>query len=211
MKQLTILLCTIFIFSACKKSAENAPVTANSASTTNDAVADAAALIIKFTFNGGPQGWSVTNNAKFEHSLTAGNPGGCISGIGDALNGTWYFSAPPKLLSSIKATNANAVNVLKFDLKAPSTGNEGKPDVIINSSTLTLVLDIPNDPNDKDWTTYQVYLTNQDKWKLGSLDGKLASKFQVKKALATIKELLIKGSFSSSSNQGYLDNVTVSN
>lgn len=209
MKQLTILLFAIFIFSACKKSAENLPANATSSATQNDAVTDAQALLIRFTFNAGPQGWGVTDNAEFVYSENEGKPGGCILGIGEQLSEDWYFLAPPKLLSRIKATNVNALDFLRFDLKAPSTGNAGKGDVIITSTKLTLYLDMPDDPNEATWTTYKVFLSDESDWRVGKIDGNPASNFQVKKALATIKELKIRGSFSSSANKGYLDNVSV--
>ena len=84
MKQATILLCAIFIFSACEKSAERLPANANSAEN-EEAVTNTSALKFRFTFSSGLQGWTIAGNAKLEHSPTGGNPGGCISGTDIAL------------------------------------------------------------------------------------------------------------------------------
>ena len=210
MKQLIILTCLFFIFTACEKSTGDLTATGNSVSSNENTEANAAGGLV-FTFNINAQGWKVEGGATYAFVPSQGNPGGCIGGKDNSAATYWYFTAPPALLTAIRSQSPTSGNFqLKFDLKAPSSNNTNEPDVIIVSPTATLVVDIADDPKSTAYSSFSVPFIKAGGWKFTTLDGKPASTGQIKKALHTITKLLIRGEFDDATgNAGFLDNVSV--
>lgn len=203
MKKAIIVTSLFFALASCEKSTEGIS-NRTTAAESDDAVA---AGTLNFTFNTTKQGWTTENGATSGFS-PKGNPTGCLKGVDNGSATSWYFAAPASLLTGLQTKSGNFM--LKFDLKAPSTNNTNAPDIIIESPSRTIVLDIANDPNNTNWTTYSAALTNAANWRIGTLAGAKATNAQVKAALKNITKLWIRGEFSTSANTGFLDNVNVS-
>lgn len=203
-------MCLVFVFVSCKKSAENVSANSNSASSRDESTTAAQGLA--FTFDKNAQGWTVTAGATINYVSSTGHPAGCIRGVDNGSSGFWYFVAPDAFLQAIRSIVIPGNYKLKFDLKAPSTQNTNRPDVIIVSPDFTLVTNIPNDPNSTTWTTYNVPFTIAGNWKKGTLNGPAATNGEIKKALHYVQKVWIRGEFSTvTGNAGLLDNVLATN
>src|SRR5439155_1699833 len=62
------------------------------------------ATLVSHDFTESPQGWLINGDANMKepiYSATGGHPGGCITGVDDALGETWYFHAPNTVLQQL--------------------------------------------------------------------------------------------------------------
>ena len=78
--------------------------------------AQAGRTLIRHDFTDSAQGWTVsgdTRPAAAVFSRTGGHPGGCITGVDEALGETWYFLAPATVLRQLP----NAANGTKPNSK----------------------------------------------------------------------------------------------
>lgn len=154
-------------------------------------------------------GWTISGDAqatsvKPDYSGTGGNPDGLISAKDDVAGGTWYFVAPAKYLGDQAASYGQN---FKFDLrvdKEPSSPFDD-PDVILKSSSLTLVFDTANNPSAV-WTSYTVPLAESG-WHIDDLDGPEPTRDQMKSVLGALTSVWIRGEFNTGADVGYLDNV----
>ena len=202
MKKAIIVTSLIFVFASCEKTTEG--ISGRQTAAESD---DAVTATSSFNFTNGKQGWTTQGGATSSPSA-GGNLGGCVKGTDNTAGSTWYFAAPASLLTAIQTKSGNFM--LKFDLKAPTTNNTNAPDIIIESPTRTIVLDIADDPSAAAWTSYSAALTATADWRLGTLAGAKATNLQIKATLKQITKLWIRGEFSNTTgNVGYLDNVSV--
>src|ERR1043165_4324605 len=76
-----------------------------------------AQTLIRHEFTDSAQGWIVRGDTRPEEAIftpTGGNPGGCITGVDEALGETWYFLAPATVLEQLpKAVNGTINYSLK--------------------------------------------------------------------------------------------------
>src|SRR6266705_2414707 len=82
-----------------------------------DAQSRTGATLIRHDFTESAQGWRISGDSGPDEpifSASGGHPGGCITGIDEALGETWYFRAPAAVLQQLPA----AVNgTLSYSLK----------------------------------------------------------------------------------------------
>lgn len=206
MKTLSTLLLSLIIFTSCTKSMQQKAETA-AVSSADELISTAKRFIYSFDVN--KDGWSIYGNAVSKYNPKGGNPGGCMSGIDMSSGPFWYFKAPESFLKKI-SSHESYNNKLLFDLKAPSSGNTHEPDIILESGENRIVFDLPNDPNEYTWTTYNVQLNDESGWHLQTLDGPLARQHQIKNMLQNLQAMYIRGDYmdQANSNTGFLDNVT---
>lgn len=146
MKTIMPFLLLLIAALSCKKEAAN--VSKNSALSAGSI--ENSATDIKHrnvTFDVSNQGWKIEGDGNGFYSSTAGNPGGCIYATDQSTGIFWYFKAPENVLDAVRESKSFN-HSLKFDLKAPTSGNTQEPDVQLVSENYTLVCDFPNDPND---------------------------------------------------------------
>lgn len=206
MKTLANLLLSVIIFTSCTKSIQQKSE-AVAAAGEDELISTAKRFAYSFDVN--KDGWGIYGNAASKYNPKGGNPGGCMSGI-DMSSGTpWYFKAPASFIKKI-SSHESYNNKLLFDLKAPSSGSTQEPDMILVSGDYRIVFDLPNDPNEYTWTTYNVQLNDESGWHVETLDGPLARQHQIKYILQNLQALYIRGDYVDqvSANTGFLDNVT---
>lgn len=138
-----------------------------------------------------------------------GNTAGYISADDTAAGGVWYWSAPAKFLGD---QNTSFGKTLSFDLKQNSLSSQfDDNDIIITSPEITIVLDLPNNP-DIEWTSYNVTLDATFPWKIDNIiSGELATSEQIATVLSNITSLKIRGEYVSGADTGGLDNVILEN
>ncbi|WP_435021346.1 laminin B domain-containing protein [Tundrisphaera sp. TA3] len=168
----------------------------------------AAAFIASSTFDTGDDGWTLagdSTSAVPTYVATGGNPGGFLRGFDETVGGTWYWDAPGKFLGDISAAYGQA---LTFDLRQRGDGTLfDEPDIILRNGALRLVYDTTVNPRPNIWTTYSVLLTESSGWRIGTLDGAIATRSQFLAVLSGVDRLRIRGEFIDGPDSGDLDNV----
>src|SRR5437762_1766069 len=75
----------------------------------HSAGAQAGRTLVHHDFTASAQGWIVTGDTRPADAIfspAGGHPGGCITGVDEALGETWYFLAPATVLQLLtKAVN----------------------------------------------------------------------------------------------------------
>ena len=94
-------------------------------------------------------------------SASGGHPGGCITGVDEALGETWYFHAPPAVVQQLPA----AVNgTISFSLKQSGTAvSLIDDDIVITGPAGRLSYRFPTAPG-TDWTDFSVRLSASEGW-----------------------------------------------
>ena len=125
----------------------------------HSAGADAGRTLIRHDFTDSAQGWIVsgdTRPAEAVFSRTGGHPGGCITGVDEALGETWHFLAPPSVLQQLpKAVNGTISYSLKQSGPIISLFDD---DVVIVGPAGRLSYRFPTAPG-TDWTDFSVQLS----------------------------------------------------
>jgi hypothetical protein len=161
--------------------------------------------LVSSTFDAGSEGWSAINQVASQGWVsTGGAPGGYFAAR-DAGQGTvWSYNAPAAFLGNQLAAIGGA---LSFDLKTSTLDSpmQSWGDVKIAGGGIELVLDAGASPG-LEWTSYSVMLT-PGAWRLGDLNGALATATDFQTVLSNVEFLRIRGEFSAAIDQGGLDNV----
>ena len=66
--------------------------------------------LVRHEFNSSAQGWIVSGDTRPADAIftqTGGQPGGCITGVDEALGETWYFSRPRKCCAIAESHQRN--------------------------------------------------------------------------------------------------------
>src|SRR5436190_4754021 len=125
------------------------------------------------------------------YNAAGGNPGGYISTMPPTSGGTvnismtWYWVAPAKFLGSHDfAYNQK----LKFDLQQSAAGTDNtQSDIIIAAGSNSIHLRLATKPDvSPAWSSYSIALDETENWRIGSVGGNKALKFQIKAVLANI-------------------------
>src|SRR5262249_21929143 len=122
------------------------------------------ATLVSHKFTESAQGWLISGDANMMepiHSTTGGHPGGCITGVDDALGETWYFHAPQTVLQQLPA----AINgTLTFSLKQSGTTiSLVDDDIVIVGPAGRLSYRFDKAPG-TDWTDFSVRLSASEGW-----------------------------------------------
>ena len=164
-------------------------------------------LIVSSEFTESAEGWrvsgdSVTTDAIFEPD--GGAPGGCITGIDEALGETWYFRAPESVVRRLPA----AVNgTLTFSLRQSGQNMSLiDDDVVIVGPAGRLSFRLENPPGNA-WTDYSVSLRDTAGWTYNW--NTPATQAQIDAVLTAPTRLEIRGEYVTGEDRASLDNFFV--
>ena len=164
------------------------------------------ALPVVSTFDENDEGWyqiSVDTRYHVTRVDTGGNPGGYIKASDTAAAGVWYFVAPPTYTGNASAAYGKD---LTFDLAQTNISIQlDDMDVQLVGERQTLVYDTPYNPQTA-WTAYRVPLVAGG-WRVGALDGPIATEAELRAVLGDLHALRIRGEYRSGSDTAWLDNV----
>ena len=160
--------------------------------------------LIRHDFTNSAQGWIVrgdTRPADAIFSRTGGHPGGCITGVDEALGETWYFLAPTTVLEQLpKAVNGTISYNLKQSGAMVSLFDD---DVVIVGPAGRLSYRFPTGPG-TDWTDFSVQLSNTAGWTWNW--NRRATQAQIEQVLTAPTLLQIRGEYVTGDDMGSLDN-----
>ena len=160
--------------------------------------------LVSHDFTHSAQGWrisgdSVTVDPVF--SVSGGHPGGCITGVDEALGETWYFHAPTAVLQQLPA----AVNgTISFSLKQSGTAvSLLDDDVVIVAPAGRLSYRFRTAPG-TEWKVFAVPLSASEGWTWNW--NRRATQAQLESVLAAATRLEIRGEYVTGDDEGALDN-----
>jgi hypothetical protein len=160
--------------------------------------------LIRYDFTESAQGWRVSGDTEADEPIfspTGGHPGGCITGIDEALGETWYFRAPDAVLQQLPAAvNGSMSYSLKQSGPLISLNDD---DVVIVGATGRLSYRFRTAPG-TDWTDFSVRLSESEGWTWNW--NKRATQAEIDSVLAAPSRLEIRGEYVTGSDEGSLDN-----
>jgi hypothetical protein len=161
-------------------------------------------VLIRHDFNESAQGWSISGDSMTVEpvfSANGGHPGGCITGVDEALGETWYFHAPDTVLRQLPA----AVNgTISFSLKQSGPQiSLNDDDIVITGPAGRLSYRFKTPPG-TDWTDFSVRLSENAGWTWNW--NKHATQAQIQSVLAAPTRLEIRGEYVTGPDEGSLDN-----
>jgi len=170
-----------------------------------DAQPRTGSTLVRHEFTESAQGWTIsgdTETAEPIFSTSGGHPGGCITGVDEALGETWYFRAPAAVLRRLPA----AVNgALSYSLKQSGTIiSLIDDDVVIVGAAGRLSYRFRTAPG-TDWTDFSVRLSESEGWTWNW--NRRATQAQIDSVLAAPTRLEIRGEYVTGPDEGSLDNV----
>jgi hypothetical protein len=162
------------------------------------------ATLIRHDFTESAQGWSISGDSMTVEpvfSVSGGHPGGCITGVDEALGETWYFHAPDTVLRQLPA----AVNgTISFSLKQSGPQiSLNDDDIVITGPAGRLSYRFKTPPG-TDWTDFSVQLSESGGWTWNW--NKHATQAQIQSVLAAPTRLEIRGEYVTGPDEGSLDN-----
>ena len=120
-------------------------------------------LIISSNFDAGTDGWSFVHDAStLDWHSTGGNNGGWISGNDDYA--LWYFVAPQKFNGDLTSYYGGQIKWDNFGVIGDQAWIGPAPDLVIQSSTLVIGLDIVQAPLSSAWSSFSALLSDQASW-----------------------------------------------
>jgi laminin B (domain IV) len=160
--------------------------------------------LVRHEFTESAQGWTIsgdTETAEPIFSTSGGHPGGCITGVDEALGETWYFRAPAAVLRRLP----EAVNgALSYSLKQSGTIiSLIDDDVVIVGAAGRLSYRFRTAPG-TDWTDFSVRLSESEGWTWNW--NRRATQAQIDSVLAAPTRLEIRGEYVTGPDEGSLDN-----
>ena len=166
-----------------------------------------AQTLVSHEFTESAQGWTIsgdTEGAEPIFSASGGHPGGCITGVDEALGETWYFHAPATVVRQLPA----AVNgTISYSLKQSGMLlSLVDDDVVIVGPAGRLTYRFQTGPG-TDWTGFSVRLSESAGWTWNW--NKRATQAQIESILAAPTRLEIRGEHVTGPDQGSLDNFTL--
>ena len=155
-------------------------------------------------FTESAQGWRISGDTEATDpifSASGGHPGGCITGVDDALGETWYFHAPTSVLRQLPAA---ANGTISFSLKQSGTVvSLIDDDIVIMGPAGRLSYRFPTAPG-TDWTDFSVRLSASEGWTWNW--NARATQAQIESVLAAPTRLEIRGEYVTGEDAGSLDN-----
>jgi Laminin B (Domain IV) len=166
--------------------------------------AHAGLTLVRHGFTDSAQGWIVSGDTRptdAVFSRTGGHPGGCITGVDEALGETWYFLAPATVLQQLpKAVNGTISYSLKQSGALISLFDD---DVVILGPAGRLSYRFPTAPR-TDWTDFSVQLSATAGWTWNW--NQRATQDQIERVLAAPTLFQIRGEYVTGDDMGSLDN-----
>jgi Laminin B (Domain IV) len=162
------------------------------------------ATLVRHDFTQSAQGWRISGDTKTDEPIfgtSCGHPGGCITGVDEALGETWYFRAPASVLQQLPA---GANGTLSYSLKQSGTLiSLIDDDVVIVGAAGRLSYRFRTAPG-TDWTDFSVRLSESEGWTWNW--NRRATQAQIESALAAPTRLEIRGEYVTGPDEGSLDN-----
>jgi hypothetical protein len=164
----------------------------------------ASGTLIRHDFSDSAQGWTVRGDTRPTDAVfspTGGDPGGCITGVDEALGETWYFRAPATVLQQLR----NAVDgTISYSLKQSGTLiSLFDDDVVIIGPAGRLSYRFQVAPG-TDWTDFSVRLSASAGWTWNW--NQRATEAQIEQVLGAPTLLEIRGEYVTGDDMGSLDN-----
>jgi len=169
-----------------------------------DAQSRNGSTLVRHEFTESAQGWRISGDTDADEpifSTSGGHPGGCITGVDEALGETWYFRAPAAVLRRLP----EAVNgALSYSLKQSGTIiSLIDDDVVIVGAAGRLSYRFRTAPG-TDWTSFSVRLSESEGWTWNW--NRRATQAQIDSVLAAPTRLEIRGEYVTGPDEGSLDN-----
>jgi hypothetical protein len=170
--------------------------------------APAGRTLIRNEFTASAEGWQIgedTGPGDPAFNPSGGHPGGCITGVDQALGETWYFHAPAAVLAALpKAVGGT----LSYSLKQSGTIiSLFDDDIVIRGPAGRLSYRFKTAPG-TDWTDFSVRLSADAGWTWNW--NRRATEAQIEAVLASPTRLDIRGEYVTGDDMGSLDNFTLS-
>ena len=166
--------------------------------------AQADRTLIRHEFTDSADGWIVSGDTRPEEALfsrTGGHPGGCITGVDEALGETWYFLAPAAVLQQLpKAVNGTISYSLKQSGAIIGLFDD---DVVVLGRAGRLSYRFAAGPG-TEWTDFSVKLSAGQGWKWNW--NQTATQAQIEAVLAAPTLLQVRGEYVTGDDMGSLDN-----
>jgi len=160
--------------------------------------------LVSHDFTTSAQGWSISGDSRTAppvFNASGGHPGGCITGVDEALGETWYFHAPIAVVQQLPS----AVNgTISFSFKQSGTAvSLIDDDIVITGPAGRLSYRFPTGPGTA-WRDYSVRLSASEGWTWNW--NAPATDAQLKGVLAGATRLEIRGEYVTGDDEGSLDN-----
>jgi hypothetical protein len=163
--------------------------------------------LVAHDFESSAHGWLVsgdTGQSEPQVRVAAGDPGGYISHVDEALGETWYFRAPESVLRALPAAENGTLSYsLKQSAEEPGVLDD---DVIIAGRAGRLSFRFASSPG-TGWTPFTVKLAAGAGWRWNW--SAPASQEQIRRVLADPISLEIRGEYHTGPDEGALDNVVL--
>jgi hypothetical protein len=163
--------------------------------------------LVRYDFTESAQGWRISGDTDADDPVFSpggGHPGGCITGVDEALGETWYFRAPADVLRQLpKAANGTVSYSLRQSGPIISLIDD---DVVIVGAAGRLGYRFPTPPG-TDWTDFSVRLSEGEGWTWNW--NRRATQAQIESVLAAPTRLEIRGEYVTGPDEGSLDNVVL--
>jgi hypothetical protein len=165
------------------------------------------ATLVEHDFSTSAQGWRISGDSGPVDPVfhaSGGDPGGCITGVDEALGETWYFHAPPAVLQHLPAAVGGTIS---FSFRQSGTAvSVVDDDIVITGKAGRLGYRFPAAPGTA-WRDYAVRLSASDGW-TWNWNGP-ATQAQLESVLAAPTRLDIRGEYVTGDDEGSLDNFTL--
>jgi len=160
--------------------------------------------LVSHDFTESAQGWQISGDTGRVDPIftpSGGNPGGCITGVDEALGETWYFHAPLAVLQQLPA----AVNgTISFSLRQSGAQiSLIDDDIVIAGAAGRLSYRFRTGPG-TDWTDFSVRLAEREGWTWNW--NRRATQAQIESVLTAPTRLDIRGEYVTGPDEGSLDN-----
>lgn len=168
-----------------------------------------AVTLVQSSFDTGAEDWGARNGiSSRDWVASGGQSGGYIQATDDGDGTVWFFVAPAAYLGDQSAALGGTLSFwLKTSTLALPMANNWA-DIRIGGGGLELAIDAGAAPG-LDWRFYSVALS-AGAWRLGTVDGALASSAEIATVLANVDHLWIRGEYSAWWDTGGLDSVVLS-
>ena len=169
-----------------------------------DAQSRTGPTLVRHDFTESAQGWRISGDTDADEpilSTSGGHPGGCITGVDEALGETWYFRAPAAVLRRLPAA---ANGTVSYSLKqSGAIISLIDDDVVIVGPAGRLSYRFRTAPG-TDWTDFSVRLSEGEGWTWNW--NRRATQAQIDSVLAAPTRLEIRGEYVTCPDEAALDN-----
>ena len=161
-------------------------------------------VLVSHEFTESAQGWQIAGDSGTVDPLftaNGGHPGGCITGVDEALGETWYFRAPMAVLRQLPA----AVNgTISFSLKQSGLQVSLIDDDVVNVGPAGRLSYRFQTAPGTGWTDFSVRLSESEGWTWNW--NRRATQAQIESVLVKATRLDIRGEYVTGPDEGSLDN-----